>query len=125
MEPLKTIVDEDQAGGDLEEFTGLLSPGFINCHCHLELSHLKDLIPENQGLVNFVLSVMSQRRSAGGIETGGHSGSRIRYAGAGIVAVGDICNTSDTVFLKQQNALATTILLSFWAGLPGNGTVQV
>ena len=58
---IKDIVDEHQAGEGVEEFTGMIVPGFINCHCHLELSHLKGLIPEKQGLVNFVLSVMSQR----------------------------------------------------------------
>ncbi len=38
------IVDESDAGEDIEVFKGILSPGFINCHCHLELSHLKNVI---------------------------------------------------------------------------------
>ena len=36
------IVDESDAGQDVEVFNGIISPGFINAHCHLELSHLKD-----------------------------------------------------------------------------------
>ncbi len=44
------IIDESAAGQDVEVFNGILSPGFINAHCHLELSHLKDRIPENTGL---------------------------------------------------------------------------
>ena len=74
---IESIVNESQAGGDLEKYSGLISPGFINCHCHLELSHLKGLIPENLGLVNFVLSVISQRQTAGGVYTIGHSVCRI------------------------------------------------
>src|ERR1700751_4502363 len=58
---IKGITDRTQAGEDLEEFKGMIVPGFINCHCHLELSHLGGMIPENQGLINFLLSVMSQR----------------------------------------------------------------
>src|SRR6185503_852069 len=38
------IVFVTEAGNDLQEFSGILSPGFINCHCHLELSHMKGLI---------------------------------------------------------------------------------
>src|SRR5450432_1414957 len=56
------IVDVEMTGGDLEVYSGILSPGFINCHCHLELSHMKGQIPEKQGLVNFVLSVVNSRK---------------------------------------------------------------
>ena len=45
---VERIVDEKDAGDGVERLTGLLTPGFINCHCHLELSHLKDRIPEKQ-----------------------------------------------------------------------------
>src|ERR1700730_17728061 len=58
---VEAIVDENQAGGELEKFSGILCPGFIHSHCHLELSHLKALIPERQVLVNFVISVISHR----------------------------------------------------------------
>ena len=58
---IEEIVAEHEAGSDVERFSGMLVPGFVNCHCHLELSHLKGLIPEKQGLIHFVLSVMGQR----------------------------------------------------------------
>jgi cytosine/adenosine deaminase-related metal-dependent hydrolase len=28
----------------LEVYNGILCPGFVNSHCHLELSHLKELL---------------------------------------------------------------------------------
>jgi len=43
------LVDKKDAGDDVEIFNGLLSPGFINCHCHLELSHMKGFIPKHTG----------------------------------------------------------------------------
>ena len=47
---IEEVVAEKDAGEDIEIFEGILSPGFINCHCHLELSHMKALIPEKTGL---------------------------------------------------------------------------
>jgi len=55
------IVPLTEAGEDIQQTEGVLSPGFINCHCHLELSHMKGLIPEHTGLVDFVFKVVTQR----------------------------------------------------------------
>ena len=48
------MVPADQAGDNIEILNGWLSPGFINCHCHLELSHMLGVIPEKTGLLSFV-----------------------------------------------------------------------
>ena len=40
---VEEIVSFSEAGDDIQTFSGILSPGFINCHCHLELSHLKKM----------------------------------------------------------------------------------
>src|SRR3569832_2072222 len=58
---IKEIIPEENAGDDIEVFEGILSPGFINSHCHLELSHMKGLIPEKTGLVDFVFKVVTER----------------------------------------------------------------
>ncbi len=55
------IINESDAGQDVEVFNGIISPGFINAHCHLELSHLKGHIPEKTGLVDFVFKVVTER----------------------------------------------------------------
>ena len=39
------LVHEDAAGDAVEYLEGILTPGLINAHCHLELSHLKNVIP--------------------------------------------------------------------------------
>ena len=58
---IESIVNEAEAGDDVQIFRGLLSPGFINCHCHLELSHMKNVIESGTGLVNFLITVVGKR----------------------------------------------------------------
>jgi cytosine/adenosine deaminase-related metal-dependent hydrolase len=102
---IEDIVNEHQAGDGVEEFTGMIVPGFINCHCHLELSHLKGLIPEKQGLINFVHSVMSQRFRLFTSKRESILEAEKEMLDAGIVAVGDISNTADTGFVKKAKRL--------------------
>src|SRR4051812_45208221 len=55
------ILSEVDAGDNIINYPGIISPGFINCHCHLELSHMKDSIPQKTGLVHFVTQVIKNR----------------------------------------------------------------
>lgn len=102
---VQEMVDITEAGEGVERLNGLISPGFINCHCHLELSHLKGLIPMKTGLVDFVLSIVNQRKAdKEEILTAIRTAEADMLAG-GIVAVGDICNTTDTLTLKSAGRL--------------------
>src|SRR6201991_1314349 len=58
---IEDIINIQDAGENIQHLDGVLAPGFINCHCHLELSHMKGLIPEETGLVQFVFNVVKQR----------------------------------------------------------------
>ena len=55
------LLKTENAGSDIEVLKGMLCPGFVNAHCHLELSHLKSVIAEGTGLVNFVQQVMEKQ----------------------------------------------------------------
>jgi len=114
---VETILPAAEAGENIESLAGLLTPGFVNCHCHLELSHMKGVLPERTGLVDFLLSVI---RGRGVTSTGNSPGSPgSSPAGIlnaitaaedsmlhnGIVAVGDICNTTLTLPQKAQGRL--------------------
>ena len=103
----------------LEKFSGILSPGFINCHCHLELSHLKGLIVEKQGLVNFVLSVVKSRNLAEEIKFDAMLSAESDMLKSGIVAVGDICNSADTRILKSEKRLDYYNFIELLGWTPG------
>ena len=100
------IVGIEDAGEDIQSFEGILTPGFVNAHCHLELSHMKDMIPAHTGLQEFVKQIVSLRQiDAEKIQDAIVAAENEMYAN-GIVAVGDISNTLDTLPQKAKHHLA-------------------
>ena len=88
-----------------EILTGWLVPGFVNAHCHLELSHLKNKIPQHTGLDGFVqdlmrLNIASDREKQEAIQA-----ADAEMLANGIVAVGDISNGSDSFELKGASKI--------------------
>ena len=91
---------------DAQIVDGLLCPGFINAHCHLELSYLQDVIPQKTGLVEFINHINTKRN----LFTEEFIHEKIITAEQqmidnGIVAVGDISNTNYTIAQKQKRNL--------------------
>ncbi|MEP7279254.1 MAG: amidohydrolase family protein [Bacteroidota bacterium] len=102
---IEDIVRADQAGDDFEELEGILMPGLVNCHCHLELSHLKNILPPHTGLVDFLCSVVTKRGfAAEQVQLEIEKAEKEMYDN-GIVATGDICNTTDAVRIKSSGRL--------------------
>jgi len=99
---IEDLVDAKNAGDGTENFTGILCPGFINCHCHLELSHTKGLIPEKTGLVDFVFKVVTERHHSEEEILQAIGNAESEMLNNGIVAIGDICNNSLTIPQKQK-----------------------
>ena len=52
IQAIEPAVNHDPAS--VQHYDGLLVPGFINAHCHLELSHLKGKVPTGTGLLPFL-----------------------------------------------------------------------
>lgn len=99
------IVDQTEAGGDVEVFEGILSPAFVNAHCHLELSHLKNIIPEKTGLIDFVFKVVSERHFDEDEILSAMNFAEQEMKRNGIIAVGDISNNSLSVEQKRKKNL--------------------
>ena len=102
---VQEIVSISEAGGDVQTLSGILSPGLINCHCHLELSHLKNVIPPHTGLIEFLCSVVTKRDFHREVIHHEMIKAEKEMYDNGIVAVGDIGNTADTVEVKSKSKI--------------------
>ena len=102
---VESIIDERDAGEGIGYFDGILCPGFVNAHCHIELSHLKEKIPQHTGLVNFVQTVMKDRTASEEEKFKAIQAATQELYNSGTVAVGDICNTTDSISVKQNSNL--------------------
>ena len=102
---VEEIVDEETAGEGVEYFDGILCPGFVNAHCHIELSHLKGKIPQHTGLVDFVQQVMKVRTAEEDEKNAAMKAAAQELYNSGTVAVGDICNTTDSLLVKQSSLM--------------------
>ncbi|MGV6946826.1 amidohydrolase family protein [Sphingobacterium kyonggiense] len=89
----------------VEYFKGALIPGFINAHCHLELSHMKGVVPEGTGLTTFLSKVMDERSSKEDqVEKAMLAADKAMYEN-GIQAVGDHVNTAATAKVKEESPI--------------------
>jgi aminodeoxyfutalosine deaminase len=112
------IVPLEQAGDDMQNCNGILSPGFVNCHCHLELSHLKGLVPEHTGMVDFLIAMMRQPVYAEEVMQQHIADAEEEMIRNGIVAVGDIANTTRTIAQKEKQNVHYHTFVEIAASLP-------
>jgi cytosine/adenosine deaminase-related metal-dependent hydrolase len=100
------IVNVDKIDtSNIEFHKGALTPGFINAHCHLELSHMKGLIPTGTGLTEFIKRVVSQREFASEVIYDAIKQADKEMWEEGIVAVGDISNMLHTLDTKSTSRI--------------------
>lgn len=91
--------------GQLEFYKGILIPGFVNSHCHLELSHLKGKVPSGTSLLPFLEQIVQLRESSQEIIDTAIAEADAYMWAQGIQAVGDISNKKDTFTVKQNSPI--------------------
>ncbi|OYW81696.1 MAG: hypothetical protein B7Z27_01625, partial [Sphingobacteriia bacterium 32-37-4] len=113
---IKAIIPLKDAGENVQKLNGIITPGFINAHCHLELSHMKGIIPEHTGLPDFILKIVNERHFPEENMLEAIAQAEAAMLQEGIVAVGDISNNALTAPQKQQGNLAyhTFVEISGW-----------
>jgi len=102
---IEAIVGIEDAGDEVQNFEGIITPGFINAHCHLELSHMKGMIPTHTGLQEFVKQIVALRQVEKEAIQEAIVLAEAEMMANGIVAVGDISNTLDTLSQKAKHNL--------------------
>ncbi len=89
-----------------EFFSGLLTAGWVNAHCHLELSHLRGTISERCGFASFARQLSSVRESFDQTQQlRAMAQADLDMSREGVVAVGDIANSPLSMKIKRQSAI--------------------
>ena len=110
------ITVEDTEGNLKEEHStefhnGIIIPGFVNCHCHLELSHLKNNISKGKGLGGFIEQIRGTRElNKEDISSAISLADNLMYK-EGVALCADICNTSDSFNIKKESKIKYINLL--------------
>jgi aminodeoxyfutalosine deaminase len=111
IDPDGTILDiQDTNGafketGGVEFFSGIVVPGFVNAHCHLELSYLQNLFKEGEGFVPFLKQVVDNRdHDPEKILKAAEIADLLMYHN-GIVAVGDVANGTSVFEVKKSSKM--------------------
>ena len=103
------ILALDQRGNhdltSLDIRKGTITPGFVNTHCHLELSHMKGLVATGTTLIPFITGVVTKRAAAEKVILKAIEKAEKGMLKSGIVAVGDISNVPDTFAQKAKRRL--------------------
>lgn len=119
----KIIAVSDQippqaAQAPLENLSGVITPGFINTHCHVELSHLHGKVQKGGGLVQFIKNLQALRNiDPKEIEAAAVRADHDMHEN-GIVAVGDISNSNVTVPIKANSKIHYHTFVETFSFLP-------
>jgi len=119
---MENVIDPsilDYSLNDVEQYSGFLCPGFVNSHCHLELSYLKWKITEHSGLDKFIIELQSIRKTVNEEEiSDAISRAEDEMLKNGIVAVGDISNNNSTFDVKNKSKLLYHTFIETFASDP-------
>lgn len=102
-----------------------LCPGFINAHCHTELSHLKGLIPESTGLPGFIDAVQSLRDVSELTQKTAQEEALKAMQKSGIVGLGDICNSALGIKEKSKSNIRTHNFIELFGFNPADADAHL
>jgi len=98
---------------------GVLLPGLVNAHCHLELSHLAGRLPLGAGFVPWVESVVAARGCFSEEEVRSAARSAIELLEErGTAAVGEVSNALGHLDLLAASGLSAVVFLELLAWDP-------
>ncbi len=124
-----TVVDVSSGSEqqvDVEKYEGVIVPGFVNAHCHLELSHMKGQINEKKGLPGFISEIVVKRNefAESDIKAAIEKADEEMFRN-GIVAVGDISNTDHSFEQKKKSKIAYHTFLEIFDLIPEQASAKI
>ena len=117
---IRTGKSEDTDGGE-EILDGLIVPGFVNSHCHLELSYMKGLFRRGTGMAGFIDQINALRDKKPRkekLEDIGHWMDVLWERG--VSAMCDISNCDDSFEIKSEAPLYTRTFLEVFGTEPSD-----
>jgi cytosine/adenosine deaminase-related metal-dependent hydrolase len=103
---------------EVEQINGAICPGFVNSHCHLELSHLHGQTQQGTGLVDFIAAVQKLRAGDEAVVVEATLKADQQMYDNGIIAVGDISNSTNSVAAKKASKLYYHTFVEIFSFLP-------
>ena len=114
-----TIVSVGECSADEQITPGALTPGFVNGHCHIELSHLHGKFRKGTGMAGFIDQINELRGWAGRDE-------KVRLTrywmdkmwADGVSAMADISNDDSSFDVKKSHDMYTRTFLEVFGSEP-------
>ncbi len=100
-------------------FDGAIVPGFVNSHCHVELSHLKGKFTKGSGMAGFIDQINSLRDSVPTEKKRELLKAEMdKMWAAGVSAMADISNCEDSFATKAASPMYTRSFLEVFGTEP-------
>lgn len=126
-----TIVSVEDTGGNLSErhsvefYNGIIMPGLINCHCHIEFSYLKEVSMQKPGLAGFLEGIALNRDNKENDRATAMAEADRMMVSEGVVACADICNTPASFELKKKSKIKYLSLLEVYGFDAGKASKRI
>ena len=105
------------AGEKVDE--GIICPGFVNAHCHVELSYLKGQFRKGTGMAGFIDQINALRdTSSYEDKTAALKAAMDGMWNQGVVAMADISNCADSFPVKAAHPMYTRTFLEVFGAQP-------
>ena len=112
-------IDDLPQGVDIEKFAGAITPGFVNAHCHVELSGMQGKFRKGTGMAGFIDQINELRNTL----TVDEKKKCIKHWmdkmwERGVSAMADISNGPDSFAIKAETPMYTRTFLEVFGTEP-------